>query len=386
MNFKLINVAILSVLVMASCSKDEVVSNADTSSQNAISFNALGSKAQTKATPITSANLTTTDFDVFAYNSVTGGIFMGSNSQEFAHDGVHIHYNGTIWDYKNSEELAYWPTVDNKLNFYAVSPVVPDDSRLYGFISWLIHSNTQQISYTTIDEFGSNSGAKNIDVMYAVALNQTKETNSGKVKFNFKHIMSQVLFKARVEYESMAVTIKSIKMNNFYIGGTFTFPAGNEEPTYRNWNLTTHTLTGGYTVGMKNAPIEAKSKTEPVWISDETNPMLFHPQELKKWSTTSGTAVSKLEADKPEKSETYLIVDCKIEQNGSTLHDGVLYIPFGATWQPGKRYIYTLVFGGGFDDNGKPILTPIEFDAKVTDWVDATDNSGDLNTSIGGVN
>ena len=38
MNFKLINVAILSVLVMASCSKDEVVSNADTSSQNAISF------------------------------------------------------------------------------------------------------------------------------------------------------------------------------------------------------------------------------------------------------------------------------------------------------------------------------------------------------------
>lgn len=385
MNFKLINVAILSVLVMASCSKDEVVSNADTSSQNAISFNALGSKAQTKATPITSANLITTDFDVFAYNSRTGVIFMGSNSDEFAHDGVHIHHNGTIWDYKNSEELAYWPTKDNKLNFYAVSPV-SFDPNLYGYFTWLIHNDKQQIEYTTFDEFGSNSGVKNIDVMYAVALDQTKETNSGKVKFNFKHIMSQVLFKARVEYESMAVTIRSIKMNNFYISGTFTFPAGNEEPTYRNWNLTTHTLTGGFTVGMKNAPIEAKSKTEPVWISDETNPMLFHPQELKKWSTTSGTAVSKLEADKPENSETYLIVDCKIEQNGSTLHDGVLYIPFGATWQPGKRYIYTLVFGGGFDDNGKPILTPIEFDAEVADWADATDNSGELNTSIGGVN
>ncbi len=385
MNFKLINVAILSVLVMASCSKDEVVSNADTSSQNAISFNALGSKAQTKATPITSANLTTTDFDVFAYNSETHGIFMGSNSQEFAHDGVHIHYNGTIWDYKNSEELAYWPTVDNKLNFYAVSPV-SFDSNLYGFLTWLIHSNTQQIKYTTIDEFGSNSGAKNIDVMYAVALNQTKETNSGKVKFNFKHIMSQVLFKARVEYESMAVTIRNIKMKNFYISGTFTFPAGNEEPTYENWNLTTHISSGGYTVGMRNASIVADSKTEPVWISDETNPMLFHPQRLTKWTPTktSGEKVPKSAAD--NEKMTYLIVNCKIEQNGLTLHDGDLYIPFGATWQPGNRYIYTLVFGGGFNEHGDPILTPIEFDAEVTDWVDATDNSGDLNTSIGGVN
>lgn len=383
MNFKLINVAILSVLVMASCSKDEVVSNADTSSQNAISFNALGSKAQTKATPITSANLTTTDFDVFAYNSETGGIFMGSNSDEFAHDGVHIHHNGTIWDYKNSEELAYWPTKDNRLNFYAVSPV-SFDPNLYGFLTWLIHSDKQQIKYTTIDEFGYKGGAKNIDVMYAVALDQTKETNSGKVKFNFKHIMSQVLFKARVEYESMAVTISSIKMTNFYIGGTFTFPAGNEEPTYKNWKLTTHTSHGAYTVGMRNASIVADSKTEPVWISDETNPMLFIPQELKKWSTTSGWAVPKSEAD--NSSKTYLIVNCKIEQNGLTLHNGDLYIPFGATWQPGNRYIYTLVFGGGFDDKGKPILTPIEFDAEVTDWVDATNNSGDLNTSIGGVN
>ena len=114
--------------------------------------------------------------------------------------------------------------------------------------------------------------------------------------------------------------------------------------------------------------------------------MLFHPQELKKWSTTSGKAVPKSEADKPNNSETYLIVNCQIEQNGLTLHNGDLYIPFGATWQPGNRYIYTLVFGGGFNDNGKPILTPIEFDAEVTDWVDATNNSGDLNTSIGGVN
>ena len=384
MRFYFFNVAILSVLLLASCSKDEVVENADSSLQNAISFTALGSNAQTKATPITSANLTTTDFDVFAFNSATGNIFMGNNSNIFAHDGVNIYHDGVNWEYRNSEELAYWPTVDNKLNFYAVSPATFDNN-LYGYLTWLIHSDQQQISYTTIDEFGSNA-AKNIDVMYAVALEQTKETNNTKVKFNFKHIMSQVLFKARVQYSSMFVTIKSIKINNFYLGGTFTFPAGTAEPTYENWNLTSHTLTGGYTVGMKSSTIIASSVNDPVWISDEANPMLFHPQKLTKWSTTSGTPVPKSEADKSENSETYLIVNCKIEQNGSTLHDGVLYIPFGATWQPGKRYIYTLVFGGGFDEHGKPILEPIEFDAEITDWVDATDNNGDINTTVGGVN
>ena len=40
-------------------------------------------------------------------------------------------------------------------------------------------------------------------------------------------------------------------------------------------------------------------------------------------------------------------------------------------WKPGKRYIYTLIFGGGYDDQGEPILSPITFNAATADWVDA---------------
>ena len=201
--------------LLTGCSNEEIA-NVDNLPQNAISFHLVGNAAETRAKPITPSNLTTTDFDVFAFNASNGNIFMGNNDADFTHDGVHIIYNEGKWDYKKESELAYWPT--DKLNFYAVNPATFDDN-LIGYLTWLIHSDKQQIKYSTIDEFASNGhGVKNIDIMYAIAKDQTKNTNNGKVKLNFKHILSQVLFKAKVERASMNVTINSMKINNFYIG------------------------------------------------------------------------------------------------------------------------------------------------------------------------
>lgn len=50
--------------------------------------------------------------------------------------------------------------------------------------------------------------------MYAIAKGQTKDKNNGVVKFNFKHILSQVVFKAKTEYDNMQVNIKDIKIFN----------------------------------------------------------------------------------------------------------------------------------------------------------------------------
>ena len=45
--------------------------------------------------------------------------------------------------------------------------------------------------------------------MYAIAKGQTKDKNNGIVKFNFKHILSQVVFKAKTEYDNMQVDINT---------------------------------------------------------------------------------------------------------------------------------------------------------------------------------
>ena len=44
---------------------------------------------------------------------------------------------------------------------------------------------------------------------------------------------------------------------------------------------------------------------------------------------------------------------------------------YTSTWVAGKRHIYTLIFGGGYTDQGEAVLNPIQFDAETTGWVDA---------------
>lgn len=45
-----------------------------------------------------------------------------------------------------------------------------------------------------------------------------------------------------------------------------------------------------------------------------------------------------------------------------------------STWVAGKRHIYTLIFGGGYTDQGEAVLNPIQFNAETTEWVDANSN------------
>ena len=93
---------------------------------------------------------------------------------------------------------------------------------------WEASGTVQKISYTCIDEYGAGTH-ENYDVMYAMAKDRTKDMNNGVVKFNFKHILSQVVFKAKTEYDNMEVDIDMIKIHNFKFAGAFTLPATAEE-------------------------------------------------------------------------------------------------------------------------------------------------------------
>ena len=215
--------------------------------------------------------------------------------------------------------------------------------------------------------------------MYAIAKDYTQATKAGKVELQFKHILSQIAFQAKTVNSDMQVDIKDIKIKNFKLGGTFTIPTDRNFPQQSDWNLGTEIYKStAFTVVNKadDSPISVKgSNTAATDISSKT-PMLFAPQVLKKWDVSHNTTVAETNG------ESYLIINCKIKQKNDYLHGTAdtykeLYVPFGASWEPGKRYIYTLIFGGGYDDNGNPILQPINFEAAVDDWTDGT--AGDLN-------
>ena len=356
--------AIFGALLMG-CS-DEEIANVETSSRNAIGFNVLSNAAETRATPITNSNLTSTDFDVFAFTA-DGTAFMGKNDTEFEHDGVKIVYKNGKWDYDNASDLRYWPT--EALDFYAFNPgTVSED--MMAFYSWEATKDVQKISYTCMDEYGSGTTHANYDVMYAMAKGQTKDMNNGIVKFNFKHILSQVVFKAKTQYDNMQVDIDVIKIHNFKFAGAFTLPAAADGTG--SWSSSDLAFPHAFTV-VKNANITVNSNTEATDITTNT-PMLNIPQELTAWKVSETATKSKLEADNAK--QCYLSITCKIQQSGVYLLGsadsyGAIYVPFGDTWVAGKRHIYTLIFGGGYDDQGEAVLNPIRFDAETTGWVDA---------------
>ena len=354
--------AIFGALLMG-CS-DEEIANVETSSRNAIGFNVLSNAAETRATPTTPSNLTSTDFDVFAFTA-DGTAFMGKVDTDFEHDGVKIVYKDGKWDYDDAGDLRYWPS--EALDFYAFNPGTVSEDMMMNYM-WEASGTVQKISYTCIDEYGAGTHA-NYDVMYAIAKGQTKATNNGVVKFNFKHILSQVVFKAKTQYANMQVDIRDIKIHNIKLGGIFTLPAAAGETG--SWSSHDLTFANAFTV-VKDKSITVEDNTAATDISTNT-PMLNIPQELTAW-TVSGASKTKQEADAAK--QCYLEISCKIRQSGvyllgSASEYKTIYVPFGVIWEPGKRHIYTLIFGGGYDDQGEAVLKPIEFDAETTGWVDA---------------
>lgn len=354
--------ALASMALLSACSADSELANVGTTANNAIGFHVVGNKAETRANIIdNSEDLKKTDFNVFAYknnNGADGDIFMGDKKNENSLYGVNIKYKNNKWDYNDPTELRYWPST--ALNFYAVNPGSTN------FFTWTFTNETKQITYNCFDEY-KHTEYTNHDAMYAVAKNQTYSVeNGGKVKFQFKHILSQVAFKAKTQYANMEVEIKEITIHNFRAGGTFTISS--DTPAQSDWKLNDINQKSGFTV-VKDKSIKVTKTDVAEDISTKT-PMLFVPQTLTKWDLTAGDTDAANNA-----KQSYLKITCKIKQSGAYLFAsdtafGELYVPFEADWQPGKRYIYTLIFGGGYDKDGHQILKPINYDAETSGWTE----------------
>lgn len=356
--------------VMASlsgCSDTELASIDTAQEKTPIGFHTVGSQMGSRADIITSENLTTTDFNVYAFDE-DGNAFMGENDTKLGYNGINISYQNGKWDYTTSSDRKYWPGTVKPLDFYAVNPAYKFDTDLAHNYGWQINNDKLEIHYTCINEYGLNNGHSNIDVMYATAKKQTKDSNAGKVSLVFKHILSQIAFKAKTQDENTKVEIESIVIHNVASGGTFVMPT--EGSTGTGW--TTKDLKQNFTIGMNSTTRVDNTGTDVF-----TKPILFVPQPLEKWATTASTPKTIAEADAAK--ECYLEISCKISidetyPHGTATQFESLYIPFEANWQPGKRYVYTLIFGGGYTEKGNPVLTPVSFVPSVESWKDVNNN------------
>lgn len=360
--------------VMASlsgCSDTELASIDTAQEKTPIGFHTVGSQMGSRATIINAGDITKTDFKVYAFDDA-GNAFMGNNDTGFEWNGVEINHKTGEWDYANSADCKYWPNYS--LNFYAVSPGTFEDQQLALAYSWKINKDEKKIKYQIFDEYSSENNPQSPDVMYAVAEGQKK--SSGKVKLSFKHILSRIAFQAMTNDPNLEVEINEIKLCNVKYSGTFTLPAANTAPATKDWEVDFPAMGSHPFTVFAGANITVNSTTVASDISNK-KPMTVIPQQLTAWQTNATTAKTIEEADNDK--QCYLRIYCKIKvKNEYKIGDAskydYIYVPFGDTWEPGKRYVYTLIFGGGYDKDGKAILIPVNFTADAEDWTDG-DNS-----------
>ena len=135
---KLFYSTVCAAAVLLSGCSDTELAHVGSNTQNAIGFHVVGNKMNSRANIIDSKNITSTDFNVYAYinneDGTDGAPFMGGNDTKHGTNGVNINHKGSSWDYTNPSDLHYWPE-STPLNFYAINPASS------GMFSWLFSNN-----------------------------------------------------------------------------------------------------------------------------------------------------------------------------------------------------------------------------------------------------
>lgn len=376
-------------LAAVSCSNEEVVSvNNDA---NEITFTAVANNATRAADAYCNAFMPG-DFDVWA---------RVGDAEYFAN--VHYTKDGETTTYKAAGgEVHFWPTTGTDVSFWAAKN---HNNSGEGTFTWPGNTGTPTIEF----EPAATAAAQH-DLLYAYTVKSRPEyAAKGAVEMNFRHALSQIVFKAKVSNPTIKVQIDQVKVCRIKGKGTFTYPNAVTDNNYPNHANGTQAETGTGTWVMSTTEAtdvdyttdafdlvtitngNTENLTEETTTDDKTgrdfeHSLLLLPQETAAWSHTAGTTGTGVDA--AGATGAYFLVYCKIwnvSANGNELllwdnagATKAVAIPVAINWLPGRKYIYTFNFGskttGGFDpETGEDVLIPISFNVTVDDFVNVTD-------------
>lgn len=345
-------------LLLASCSNEEAVNvNENVAEGDVIKFSA-------EATGLTRAA------DVFCPDNLPGSFLVYAKSG----DNVFIHGNeitkggsegAVTW---NSANKYYWPqaTAENEATFYGSK---------YGNFNWGTAGAEPTLAFTV----KANANEQE-DLLYA---RTTSKKTADAVKLNFRHALSQIVFKGQNTNSDIKVTVKGIKVCNVSESGVFTFPSANTddnlahqnpatigEDTKGTWGNFGNQKDFGITfnsVSMTTDPQDLTALNDGKEYGDNT--LLLIPNEnLTKWNGTTAAAAEGQEG-------TYFVLDIVVTNNAKTgedtieLWNGKVAVAADfSNWKSGMKYIYTFDFtntAGKDPDTNEPVLVGVTFTCDV---------------------
>lgn len=387
MKSKIFFMALSAMALATSCSNDEVTELSDS---NAIKYD-LGIGKITRATNVYCNANKFSSFKVWANYTAEGG---STAAPYIAGDNITSSDNGTTW--ADTDGTRYWPNAGT-LDFYALA----------GYDSPTLTTPGNTVSWTV-----AGTVANQKDLCYAVKTSQSKSNPT--VALNFRHALSQIVFKAQNKNAKLYVEIEEVGVCNVNSEATFTLPNANTDNNKEDHTSGSATFESGsqgtwasyagatkYTTGVFNNAVTGDSvvvnltdntSTDSHATNDYSKAMLLLPVEnsTTAWDGKKQLAINAGTYTPAIDDGTLILVKCKIwNVAGSTVdtdNDVVLYgnadgstrwaaIPASFGWEQGKKYIYTLVFdkgNGGIDPDPEkpdPVLVKIDYTVSVDDFV-----------------
>lgn len=377
MNLKHLTFAAVGVMTLAACTSEELVEN---KASDEITFNVTAAKPSRASQIYDGTNKSFTQMLVTAKNTSDDLTYFSNDIYEKAEAAA-------TW--KGTGETHYWPAF--ALDFYACVPASIGNA----FVAEGPSDNKAPV----INGFTVAPDAKDqVDLLVAYAgdVNKTSLT-SGQVTLNFRHALSQVVFKAQNKNKGLYAEVYGLTVCNVSGSGTFIYPVPTADV---NSNTATSVLNNVDNWGSRPAvnsdfevsfaQVRLRGGEAAVSLTDgvRDNTLMMIPQ------TQTNTA-----QPGALKAGSYILVKCKLfnvanagegggyqstdtqiwPKDGEKDTDGTLVaknilVPVNFTWEPGKKYIYTLIFGegnNGYDpDDQTAVTNEIEFVVTVDDWTD----------------
>lgn len=327
---KKLSIVLLSAIALAACSKDVVKD----SYESAIDFDLATNGTVLKTVAPTASTLK--EFKVWSYTQATA-----TADRKAVMENVVVSKNEKTGDWTYSPK-KYWPN-ERVLDFYAIA----------GTDNVTVSAGSAVVDFaetTTTDQFGEAFDCiDNPSIVYATAMDMTKETLAGRVAVNFRHAMSQLQFKVKnvstveseVSYAPVYFTIEGLDSK-----GTYTLPMA-ASTTADFDEATSHgTWTTGVVEGKENVPHRVVVSRDKV-----------APTEIKLI-----TPADDIHMVLPQKKEIKFVVSVNVYQGEHFICNCIKKISTSVDWKEGYRYTYTLRANESTD----PTLQEYTIDFDVT--------------------
>lgn len=371
---KAIYICAAAVLVLTSCSNDEIVERAK---ENVISFRSMVGM-NTRAVNMTQSELEAKGMYVTTFDE----------NGDLLYPETHYELDRSVWMANPAQSWG----VHDKLNFFLVSPKLSEWQT--GFE--LTKDNKE--AYVSVDE----KIASQKDYVMA---NVTASKTDGSVSVGLKHVLSSIEIWAKNTNEAFTYKVKGIRLCGVNTKMLFSFSEGKFEWNVMDFSPKDYELTYLTPTTLGSEPVSVMGSAKNAILLPQTEDL------INKWNGTDvsdspGTYVGKYISVLINITSKY---GASVYPAGSTTDNetyGWVAIPVEFIWESGKKYVYTLDFseGAGRVDptdpgvsvtpdgvtdpkKGNPILgTRIKFGLVVSTWGSAESDAtltDDIKFSVG---